>query len=125
MTDTNVISVTLQSVQMLVADREINVEFWLKFVRSNYLLFTFCSIFVTFSFRRLTRGPTTQLQIVIFKILFLLLSNPFPKKPWFVRVCITSLTKTLWEKEKLLVTSNFSFSHSVFSYILRTFCHFH
>ena len=25
-----------------------------------------------------------------------------------------SLLKTLWEKEKLLVTSNFSFSHSVF-----------
>ena len=26
----------------------------------------------------------------------------------------TSLLKTLWEKEKLLATSNFSFSHSVF-----------
>ena len=26
----------------------------------------------------------------------------------------TNLLKTLWEKEKLLVTSNFSFSHSVF-----------
>ena len=40
--------------------------------------------------------------------------NPFPNKPWFLRVRITSLLKTLWEKEKLLVTSNFSFSHSVF-----------
>ena len=40
--------------------------------------------------------------------------NPFPNKPWFSRVCSTSLLKTLWEKEKLLVTSNFSFSHSVF-----------
>ena len=39
--------------------------------------------------------------------------NPFPNKPWFLRVCKTSLLKTLWEKEKLLVTSNFSFSHSV------------
>ena len=29
-------------------------------------------------------------------------------------VCSTSLLKTLWENEKLLVTSNFSFSHSVF-----------
>ena len=27
----------------------------------------------------------------------------------------TSLLKTLWEKEKLLIMSNFSFSHSVFS----------
>ena len=40
--------------------------------------------------------------------------NPFPNKPWFLRVRRTSLLKTLWEKEKLLVTSNFSFSHSVF-----------
>ena len=40
--------------------------------------------------------------------------NPFPNKPWFLRVCSTSLLKTLWEKEKLLATSNFSFSHSVF-----------
>ena len=40
--------------------------------------------------------------------------NPFPNNPWFLRVCSTSLLKTLWEKEKLLITSNFSFSHSVF-----------
>ena len=37
----------------------------------------------------------------------------FPNKPWFLRVCSRSLLKTLWgKKEKLLVTSNFSFSHS-------------
>ena len=29
-------------------------------------------------------------------------------------VCSTRFMKTLWEKEKLLETSNFSFSHSVF-----------
>ena len=40
--------------------------------------------------------------------------NPFPNKPWFLRVCSRSLLKTLWEKEKLLVTSIFSFSHTVF-----------
>ena len=40
--------------------------------------------------------------------------NPFPNKPWFLRVCSISLFKTMWEKEKLLVTSNFSFSQSVF-----------
>ena len=34
----------------------------------------------------------------------------FPNKPWFLRVCSTSLLKTLWEKEKLLVSNNFSFS---------------
>ena len=32
----------------------------------------------------------------------------------FLPVCGTSLLKTLWEKEKLLVISNFSFYHSVF-----------
>ena len=40
--------------------------------------------------------------------------NPFPNKPRFLRVCRTKVLKTLWGKEKLLVTSNFSFSHSVF-----------
>ena len=39
--------------------------------------------------------------------------NPFPNKPWFLYVCRTSLLKH-WEKEKLLVMSNFSFPHSVF-----------
>ena len=39
--------------------------------------------------------------------------NPFPNKPWILRVCSRSPSKTLWEKEKLLITSNFSFSHSV------------
>ena len=40
--------------------------------------------------------------------------NPFPTKPWFSCVYNEGLLKTLQEKEKLLVTSNFSFSHSVF-----------
>ena len=40
--------------------------------------------------------------------------NPFPNKPCFLCVCSTSLLKTLWEKEKLLITSNFSFSYIIF-----------
>ena len=40
--------------------------------------------------------------------------KPFPNKPWFLHVCSTSLLKTPWEKDKLLVTSNLSFSHSAF-----------
>ena len=50
----------------------------------------------------------------IFLFQYDLVLNSFPNKPWFSRVCITSLLKTLREKEKLLVTSKFSFSHSVF-----------
>ena len=39
--------------------------------------------------------------------------NSTPNK-LFLHVCSTSLLKTLWEKEKLLVMTYFSFSHSVF-----------
>ena len=42
------------------------------------------------------------------------LVNPFPHNNTFWRPWETSLLKTLWEKNKLLVTSNFSFSHKVF-----------
>ena len=52
--------------------------------------------------------------------------NPFPNKPWFLYVCGFSLTKTLWEKKKLLLMTNFSFSHSVFYFfavsVLRKHC---
>ena len=34
--------------------------------------------------------------------------------PGFYVSAVQVFVKTLWEKEKLLVTSNFSFSHSVF-----------
>ena len=51
--------------------------------------------------------------------------NPFPNKPWFLHVCCTSLLKTLWEKKKLLVTSNFSFSDSVLCPFEKLFFHFH
>ena len=52
--------------------------------------------------------------------------NHFPNKPWFLRICSTSILKTLYEREKsLLITINFSFSHSVCLPIWRTFCHFH
>ena len=40
--------------------------------------------------------------------------NPFSTEHFFLRVCSTILLKTLREKEKSLVTSDFSFSHSVF-----------
>ena len=52
-------------------------------------------------------------KLMFSKLLFLSLKSSL-NKPWFLRVCSTSLLKTLWEKEKLLVMSNFSFFHSVF-----------
>ena len=51
--------------------------------------------------------------------------NPFPNKPWFLRVCSPSLLKTLGGKGEMLVTSNFSFFPQCFLPIWRTFCHFH
>ena len=50
---------------------------------------------------------------------------PFPNKPWFLRVYSISLLKTLGEKEKFLVMSNFSFSHSVFYQFWTTFFNFY
>ena len=41
--------------------------------------------------------------------------NPFPNKPWFLRVCSVSLLKTLWEKEKLLIISPFPTVFSIHS----------
>ena len=52
-----------------------------------------------------------SLDLIFIKFMFL---NPFPHNDAFRRPWETSLQKTLWEKEKLLVTSDFSFSHSVF-----------
>ena len=40
--------------------------------------------------------------------------QPFIKQAIVLRVCCSSLLKTQWEKEKLLITSNFSFFHGVF-----------
>ena len=51
--------------------------------------------------------------------------NPFPNKPWFSCVYSRSLLKTLREKEKLLVTGNFSFSYSVFYPFGKLFGLFH
>ena len=61
--------------------------------------------------------------ILFFKAFLLRVINPFPNKPWFLCVCITSLLKTLQEKDKLLVTSNFSF-YQCFLPVSRTFSHF-
>ena len=53
---------------------------------------------------------------VVSKVFFLVVCriNLYPNKPLFLCVCSTSLLKTLWEKEKFLLVSNFSFSHSIF-----------
>ena len=40
--------------------------------------------------------------------------NPLPNNTTFQHTKDIQLWKTLWEKEKLLVVSNFSFSHNVF-----------
>ena len=56
----------------------------------------------------------SHLHMKLQSVLFFFALTLSQKKPLFLRVCRTSLLKTLWEKEKLLVTSNFSFSHSVF-----------
>ena len=72
---------------------------------SAYIIKVDCSIQLCY----VNMYCATYLHLLLFPLF-----NPFPNKPWFLRVCKANLLKTLWEKEKLLVTSNFSFSHSVF-----------
>ena len=50
----------------------------------------------------------------MFQLYFLMGFNPFPNKPWFLRVYRTSLLRTLWEKDKLLVRAIYPFP-TVFS----------
>ena len=59
-------------------------------------------------FRMASLSGSLRVGIVWYRV------NPFPNKPLFLRVCSTRFLKTLWGNRKLLVTSNFSFSHSVF-----------
>ena len=57
-----------------------------------------------------------KMDLVFFKvgeIKEIINSSKLSKQARFLRVCSTSLLKTLWEKEKLLIMSNFSFSHSI------------
>ena len=57
------------------------------------------------AFNILLSEGSLHIILHIFSVLF----NPFQNKPLFLRVCSQSLLKTLQYKEKLLLTSNFSF----------------
>ena len=61
---------------------------------------------------RVAPKSTACISNCMLKLLFEF--NPTPNKPWLLHVCSACLLKTQWEKEKLLIMSNFSFSHSVF-----------
>ena len=77
----------------------------------HFLLFPQC--FERASFTDTSKGvtsfPDTSKSVTVREWV-----TPFPNKPWLLRVCSTSLMKTLWENKKLIITSNSSFSHSVF-----------
>ena len=49
-----------------------------------------------------------------YKMNGVVVTKPFPKQALVLCVCHTCLLKIMWEKEKLLVTSNFSFTYIVF-----------
>ena len=90
----------------------------------TYVLSCLCKVFISISCLKFVlnnRNPYL-LQILFFLNCSIwckdrkkfVTVNLFPNKPWFLCVCSTSLLKTVREKEKLLITSNFSFFHSVF-----------
>ena len=65
------------------------------------------------------QGLTEEELGILSKRLFLSMMrsfslNPFQNKPLFLCVCSTSLLKTPWEEEKLVVRSIFSFPHNIF-----------
>ena len=71
------------------------------------------------SYQRSNRGwrsifPFATMVLVMLKNFVSGGSKLFPREALFFCVFITSFLKTQWEKENLLITSNFSFSHSVF-----------
>ena len=79
------------------------------------------SISTGLKFCRLVKNAYSGSVSYFLEFVYDKLSNPFAIKLWFLRVCNISLLKKKkknWEKEKLLVTSNFSLSHSVF-YLFR------
>ena len=71
-----------------------------------------------------TKNYFLQIFIDLLSVAMKKTADLFPNKPLVLRVCNTSLLKTLWEKEKLLVTSNFSFSHIVFFFLWENFLPF-
>ena len=75
-------------------------------------------------FRR-CRRKTKWVQKMLASSIFFSFHNIFKKAHVLMCLYSASLLKTLWKKEKLLVTSNFSFSHSVFSPFCKFLCHFH
>ena len=76
------------------------------FYENEKMLVTSISSFAYDVFRVLSAQVRRPINSVSF--------NLFQDKPWFSHACSTSLVKTLWEKDQMLVTSNFSSSHRVF-----------
>ena len=89
------------------SNKTVNFEFQ---TASRTICF-FLSTMLSIPFTIAIHFPTKMVLIYASSII-----NPFPNKAWLLCVCIRKISKTLREKEKLLVTSNFSFSHNVFSY---------
>ena len=74
----------------------------------NFVYFNFCQLTCFLKYKWLCCKTKLSLLVMVNKV------NPFPHNDTLRCPWETSLLKTLWEKEKLLVTSNFSFSHGVF-----------
>ena len=70
-------------------------------------IFSYCHYTCTLSKRVIVNLGMYNLASNTRKGTFAQLLNPFPNKLRFLRVCRRSLLKTLWENEKLLITSNF------------------
>ena len=93
---------------------------------------TFSHVYQILNYRLLTLTVWKSLRFVVWERV-----NPFPNKPWFLPVCNTSLMKTLWEKDILVITviitifrgrarnEQFLIFLQCFLPLRRTICHIH
>ena len=87
-----------------------NIRFADQFVM--YLLIAYVFSFSSFEVHNLLFG---RFPVYLCEICGLYLFNPFPNKPWFLHICSTSLLEAMWEKEKLPVMGDSSFSERFYT----------
>ena len=96
----------------------------------SFVLHLFCrlqllSIWTRFNFCCLGMGCGSDITETVLKAAIQSIKlYPFPNKPWFLRVCSTSLLKTLQGKREIARNEQFLLFPQCFLSVWRAFCHF-
>ena len=92
---------------------------------AGYTRYKLNKVLSTLSFDRDLDPSINQAILWFFSDNAFVFVNPFPNKPWFLRVCSTSVLKTLREKKKFARFEQFLLFPQYFPPVWRFFCHFH